>query len=109
MRYRIRFLADRHWVDKIKKGVALGQQSHVTVQMVRDKLESLRKRKQQKFEYDFSERVKKQMERDVQERELKKQQRREKKRVMNAEDEVPQSDVDVAALMGFGQFGSSKR
>ncbi|XP_074307848.1 uncharacterized protein LOC141642805 isoform X2 [Silene latifolia] len=81
-----------------------------TLDQVRQRFEVLKKRKAPSCfsEQDLDERILKQQ----QEEEERKRQRREKKKEKKKEkiaEEEPEMDPDVAAMMGFGGFGSSKK
>ncbi|KAK4406744.1 Zinc finger matrin-type protein 2 [Sesamum angolense] len=81
-----------------------------TLEQVQRRFEVLKKRKDTGgfTEQDFDERILKQQ----QEEEEKKRQRREKKKEKKKEkaaEEEPEVDPDVAAMMGFGGFRSSKK
>lgn len=92
---------------------ALGMSMRVeraTLQQVQERFEKLKKKKSDVgfTEQEFEERIKKQEEEEEERRRLKKEKKKEKKREKAAEEE-PEGDADVAALMGFGGFGSSKK
>ncbi|KAL2231287.1 UNVERIFIED_CONTAM: Zinc finger matrin-type protein 2 [Sesamum indicum] len=81
-----------------------------TLEQVQRRFEVLKKRKDTGgfTEQDFDERILKQQ----QEEEERKRQRREKKKEKKKEkatEEEPEVDPDVAAMMGFGGFRSSKK
>ncbi|RZC60768.1 hypothetical protein C5167_022540 [Papaver somniferum] len=93
---------------------ALGMSMRVeraSLQQVQERFEALKKRKVEGVftEQDIDELTFKQQ----QEEEERKRQRREKKKEKKAkkpkEEESEEVDTDVAALMGFGGFGSSKK
>ncbi|CAI9103504.1 OLC1v1002000C1 [Oldenlandia corymbosa var. corymbosa] len=92
---------------------ALGMSMRVeraSLEQVKQRFELLKKRKDTGglTVQDFDERILKQQ----QEEEERKRQRREKKKEKKKEKEVaeePEIDPDVAAMMGFGGFGSSKK
>ncbi|XP_022898122.1 zinc finger matrin-type protein 2 isoform X1 [Olea europaea var. sylvestris] len=81
-----------------------------TLEQVQQRFENLKKRKDTGgfTEQDFDERILKQQ----QEEEERKRQRREKKKEKKKEraaEEEPEMDPDVAAMMGFGGFRTSKK
>ncbi|KAG6434122.1 hypothetical protein SASPL_105744 [Salvia splendens] len=81
-----------------------------TLEQVQQRFDVLKKRKDTPgfTEQDFDERILKQQ----LEEEERKHQRREKKKEKKKEkavEEEPEIDPDVAAMMGFGGFGSSKK
>ncbi|KNA23312.1 hypothetical protein SOVF_025940 [Spinacia oleracea] len=81
-----------------------------TLDQVRQRFEVLKKRKTPGSfsEQDLDERILKQQ----QEEEEIKRQRRERKKEKKKEKAVvdePETDIEVAAMMGFGGFGSSKK
>ncbi|KAM0857437.1 hypothetical protein ACQ4PT_048478 [Festuca glaucescens] len=82
-----------------------------SLEQVQKRFESLKKRKDPETfsEQDLDERIFKQQ----QEEEEKKRQRREKKKEKKKEQAGPNEpediDPDVAAMMGFGGFGTSKK
>ncbi|CAH9076668.1 unnamed protein product [Cuscuta europaea] len=92
---------------------ALGMSMRVeraSLQQVQERFEMLKKRKDSSSitVQDFDEKVLKQQ----QEEEERKRQRREKKKEKKKEkttEEEPEEDPDVAAMMGFGGFRTSKK
>ncbi|KAI5658591.1 hypothetical protein M9H77_27384 [Catharanthus roseus] len=92
---------------------ALGMSMRVeraSLEQVQERFERLKKRKDTVgfTEQDLDERILKQQ----QEEEERKRQRREKKKEKKKEkaaEEEPEMDPDVAAMMGFGGFRSSKK
>ncbi|KAI8531666.1 hypothetical protein RHMOL_Rhmol11G0153900 [Rhododendron molle] len=92
---------------------ALGMSMRVersSLEQVQERFERLKKRKDTEpfTEKDLDERILKQQ----QEEEERKRQRRERKKEKKKEkavEEEPELDPDVAAMMGFGGFGSSKK
>jgi len=81
-----------------------------SLEQVQERFERLKKRKDAEpfTERDLDERILKQQ----QEEEERKRQRRERKKEKKKEkavEEEPEVDPDVAAMMGFGGFGSSKK
>ncbi|KAL3538254.1 hypothetical protein ACH5RR_001620 [Cinchona calisaya] len=92
---------------------ALGMSMRVeraSLEQVQQRFEVLKKRKDTGglTEQDFDERILKQQ----QEEEERKRQRREKKKEKKREkaiEEEPEVDPDIATMMGFGGFGSSKK
>ncbi|CAA2972474.1 zinc finger matrin-type 2 [Olea europaea subsp. europaea] len=82
----------------------------ISLVQVQQRFENLKKRKDTGgfTEQDFDERIWKQQ----QEEEERKRQRREKKKEKKKEraaEEEPEMDPDVAAMMGFGGFRTSKK
>ncbi|KAE9446657.1 hypothetical protein RHGRI_031926 [Rhododendron griersonianum] len=92
---------------------ALGMSMRVersSLEQVQERFERLKKRKDAEpfTEKDLDERILKQQ----QEEEERKRQRRERKKEKKKEkavEEEPELDPDVATMMGFGGFGSSKK
>ncbi|CAL9003275.1 unnamed protein product [Prunus brigantina] len=81
-----------------------------SLQQVQERFEKLKKRKTDGTftEQDLDERILKQQ----QEEEERKRQRRERKKEKKKEkvvEEETEMDPDVAAMMGFGGFGSTKK
>lgn len=93
---------------------ALGMSMRVeraTLQQVQERFEKSKKKKSDVggfTEQDFEERIRKQEEEEEERKRIKREKKKEKKREKAAEEE-PEVDADVAALMGFGGFGSSKK
>ncbi|KAE8732666.1 C2H2 and C2HC zinc fingers superfamily protein isoform 2 [Hibiscus syriacus] len=90
---------------------ALGMSMRVeraSLKQVQERFEQLKKRKPPGSfsEQDLDERIIKQQE---EEEERKRQRRERKKEKKKAAEEEPEIDPDVAAMMGFGGFGSSKK
>ncbi|XP_038999346.1 zinc finger matrin-type protein 2-like isoform X1 [Hibiscus syriacus] len=78
--------------------------------MVQERFEQLKKRKAPGSfsEQDLDERIMKQQEEEEERRRQRRERKKEKKRERAAEEE-PEIDPDVAAMMGFGGFRSSKK
>jgi len=92
---------------------ALGMSMRVeraSLQQVQERFESLKKRKVPGTftEQDFDERILKQQQEEEEQKRQRRERKREKKKEKALEDE-PEVDADVAAMMGFGGFGSSKK
>eukprot|EP00850_Spirogloea_muscicola_P004783 SM000021S06416 [mRNA] locus=s21:118207:120178:+ [translate_table: standard] len=94
---------------------ALGMSMRVersNVHQVRDRLEELKRKKEQistLTEKDFDARILKQQEEEEERKRQRKERKKEKKKEKAGEG-LPAADVDVdvAALMGFGGFGTTK-
>ncbi|CAA2997823.1 zinc finger matrin-type 2 [Olea europaea subsp. europaea] len=96
---------------KHQRGFGMSMRSErATLEQVQQCFENLKKRKHTGgfTEQDFDERIMKQQqeeeERKLQHREKKKEKKKEK-----AAEEEPEMDPDVASMMGFGGFKSSKK
>ncbi|KAF5199882.1 Zinc finger matrin-type protein [Thalictrum thalictroides] len=92
---------------------ALGMSMRVeraSLQQVQDRFENLKKRKTEVSftEQDLDDRILKQQQEEEERKRLRRERKKEKKKEKAAEEE-PEVDADVAALMGFGGFGSSKK
>ncbi|XP_016480573.1 uncharacterized protein LOC107801717 [Nicotiana tabacum] len=92
---------------------ALGMSMRVeraSLEQVQQRFESLKKRKDTgSFTVqDFDERLLKQQQEEEERKRQRREKKKEKKKEKAAEDE-PEIDPDVAAMMGFGGFGSSKK
>ncbi|XVF57575.1 hypothetical protein PTKIN_Ptkin06aG0216600 [Pterospermum kingtungense] len=92
---------------------ALGMSMRVeraSLQQVQERFEQLKKRKAPGSfsEQDLDERIIKQQEEEEERRRQRRERKKEKKKEKAAEEE-PEIDPDVAAMMGFGGFGSSKK
>ncbi|KAK8545962.1 hypothetical protein V6N13_067206 [Hibiscus sabdariffa] len=92
---------------------ALGMSMRVeraSLQQVQERFEQLKKRKAPGSfsEQDLDERIMKQQEEEEERRRQRRERKKEKKKEKAAEEE-PEIDPDVAAMMGFGGFGSSKK
>uniref|UniRef100_UPI00358E1A1A zinc finger matrin-type protein 2 n=1 Tax=Myxine glutinosa TaxID=7769 RepID=UPI00358E1A1A len=80
-----------------------------SVEQVRRRMESNRQRLQQrKHEYDFQERMRELQEEEEKQKAYRRERRRERKRRAPGDVEA-WHDGDMAAVMGFGGFGSSKK
>lgn len=93
---------------------ALGMSMRVeraSLQQVQDRFETLKKRKVPGTfsERDLDERIMKQQQEEEERKRQRRERKKEKKKEKAAEDEVEDVDPDVAAMMGFGGFGSSKK
>ncbi|PIA59494.1 hypothetical protein AQUCO_00400406v1 [Aquilegia coerulea] len=91
---------------------ALGMSMRVeraSLQQVQDRFENLKKRKTEVSftEKDLDDRIQKQEEEEEERKRLRRERKKEKKE--KAAEEEPEVDADVAAMMGFGGFGSSKK
>ncbi|XP_047339256.1 zinc finger matrin-type protein 2 isoform X2 [Impatiens glandulifera] len=92
---------------------ALGMSMRVeraSLEQVQQRFEVLKKRKDSGSftEQDFDERILKQQQEEEERKRLKREKKKEKKE-KSAEEETPELDPDVAAMMGFGGFGTSKK
>ncbi|ONK61631.1 uncharacterized protein A4U43_C08F31960 [Asparagus officinalis] len=92
---------------------ALGMSMRVeraSLQQVQERFESLKKRKDTGSftEQDFDERILKQQQEEEERKRQRRERKKEKKKGKALEDE-PEIDADVAAMMGFGGFGSSSK
>lgn len=92
---------------------ALGMSMRVeraSLEQVRERFESLKKRKTPGSftEQDFDERILKQQQEEEERKRQRRERKKEKKKEKALEDE-PEVDEDVAAMMGFGGFRSSKK
>ncbi|KAA8545233.1 hypothetical protein F0562_020017 [Nyssa sinensis] len=92
---------------------ALGMSMRVeraSLQQVQERFERLKKRKDTGSftEQDFDERILKQQQEEEERKRQHRERKKEKKKEKAAEEE-PEIDPDVAAMMGFGGFGSSKK
>ncbi|XP_073126830.1 uncharacterized protein [Henckelia pumila] len=81
-----------------------------TLEQVQQRFEVLKKRKDTGgfSEQDFDERILKQQQEEDERKRLKREKKKEKKKE-KAVEEDPEIDPDIAAMMGFGGFGSSKK
>ncbi|KAK1319882.1 hypothetical protein QJS10_CPB04g00950 [Acorus calamus] len=92
---------------------ALGMSMRVeraSLQQVQERFELMKKRKVVSTftEKDLDERILKQQQEEEERKRLRREKKKEKKEKA-AEEDVEEGDADVAALMGFGGFGSSKK
>ena len=94
---------------------ALGMSMRVeraSLEQVQKRFESLKKRKDPGSfsEQDLDERILKQQQEDEERKRQRKEKKKEKKKELAAQNE-PEEDIDpdVAAMMGFGGFRSSKK
>ncbi|KAF9619978.1 hypothetical protein IFM89_010594 [Coptis chinensis] len=92
---------------------ALGMSMRVeraSLQQVQERFENLKKRKNEVSftEQDLDERILKQQQEEEERKQQRRERKKEKKKEKAAEEEI-EVDADVAALMGFGGFGSSKK
>uniref|UniRef100_A0A5B7AVC6 Putative Zinc finger, U1-type n=1 Tax=Davidia involucrata TaxID=16924 RepID=A0A5B7AVC6_DAVIN len=92
---------------------ALGMSMRVeraSLQQVQERFERLKKRKDTGSftEQDFDERILKQQQEEEERKRQHRERKKEKKKEKAAEEET-EIDPDVAAMMGFGGFGSSKK
>ncbi|KMZ70017.1 Zinc finger matrin type 2 [Zostera marina] len=93
---------------------ALGMSMRVeraSLQQVQERFESLKKRKEGVTftEQDLDERILKQQQEEEERKRQRRERKKEKKREKAASEGQDDADADVAALMGFGGFGSSKK
>ncbi|XP_042469848.1 zinc finger matrin-type protein 2-like [Zingiber officinale] len=93
---------------------ALGMSMRVeraTLQQVQERFESLKKRKvpESFSEQDLDERIRKQQEEEEERKRLRRERKKEKKKEKAAQEETEDADPDMAAMMGFGGFKSSKK
>ena len=70
-----------------------------------------KKLEEKKKDYDFEERVAELREEEEKAREYRKEKKKEKKRKLQKDDNLDSMGMDpsIAATMGFGGFGTSKR
>ncbi|KAF2559602.1 hypothetical protein F2Q68_00018225 [Brassica cretica] len=92
---------------------ALGMSMRVersSLEQVQERFEVLKKRKTPGTfsEQDLDERIRKQQEEEEEHKRLRREKKKEKKKGKVIEEE-PEMDPEVAELMGFGGFGSSKK
>jgi len=79
-----------------------------TLDQVKKRFESNKKKlEEKKKQYDFEERMKELKEDEERTKAYRREKRKERKR--KAESSGDQGDSDIAAMMGFGGFGSSKK
>ncbi|KAI3953974.1 hypothetical protein MKW98_017798, partial [Papaver atlanticum] len=93
---------------------ALGMSMRVeraSLQQVQERFEALKKRKVEGVftEQDLDERTQKQQQEEEEHKRQRREKKKEKKREKSKEEESEEVDPDVAELMGFGGFGSSKK
>lgn len=93
---------------------ALGMSMRVeraTLQQVQERFETLKKRKAPGSftEQDLDERILKQQQEEEERKRQRRERKKEKKKEKAAQDESEDIDPDVAAMMGFGGFRSSKK
>ncbi|XP_010914543.1 uncharacterized protein [Elaeis guineensis] len=93
---------------------ALGMSMRVeraTLQQVQERFEMLKKRKAPGSftEQDLDERILKQQQEEEERKRQRRERKKEKKKEKAAQDESEDIDPDVAAMMGFGGFRSSKK
>lgn len=95
---------------------ALGMSMRVeraTLEQVQKRFEVLKKRKDTPgfTEQDFDERILKQQQEEEERKRLRREKKKEKKKekAMEEEEEETEVDPEVAAMMGFGGFRSSKK
>ncbi|XP_043711723.1 zinc finger matrin-type protein 2 isoform X2 [Telopea speciosissima] len=93
---------------------ALGMSMRVeraSLEQVQNRFEILKKRKVAGSftEQDLDERILKQQQEEEERKRQRRERKKEKKKEKAAEEETEEGDPDVAALMGFGGFGSSKK
>ncbi|WOG86852.1 hypothetical protein DCAR_0206071 [Daucus carota subsp. sativus] len=92
---------------------ALGMSMRVeraSLEQVQQRFDNLKKRKEPGTftEQDLDERVLKQQQEEEEKKRQRRERKKEKKKEKASEEEV-EMDPDVAAMMGFGGFGSSKK
>ncbi|KAL3638257.1 hypothetical protein CASFOL_017628 [Castilleja foliolosa] len=82
-----------------------------TLDQVQKRFEVLKKRKDTVgfTEQDFDERILKQHQEEEERKRQRREKKKEKKEKEKAVEEEPEIDPDVAAMMGFGGFGTSKK
>lgn len=93
---------------------ALGMSMRVeraSLEQVQKRFEALKKRKDPSAftEQDLDERIMKQQQEEEERKRQRKEKKKEKKREQAAQHEPEDVDPDIAAMMGFGGFGSSKK
>lgn len=81
-----------------------------TAEEVRSRWEyNLKKREEVKKEYDVQERIKEVKEEEERIKEYRKEKRKEKKAKKRGDDQTMNVDEEMAKMMGFSNFSSSKR
>ncbi|CAN1161565.1 Zinc finger matrin-type protein 2 [Linum perenne] len=93
---------------------ALGMSMRVersSLAQVQERFEMLKKRKDPTSfsEQDLDERLLKRQQEEEEHKRLKRERKKEKKKEKAGEDQEADIDPDVAAMMGFGGFGTSKK
>ncbi|TVU41357.1 hypothetical protein EJB05_14865, partial [Eragrostis curvula] len=93
---------------------ALGMSMRVeraSLEQVQKRFEALKKRKDPSTfsEQDLDERIMKQQQEGEERKRQRKEKKKEKKKELAAQHESEDVDPDIAAMMGFGGFGSSKK
>ncbi|CAA7397110.1 unnamed protein product [Spirodela intermedia] len=93
---------------------ALGMSMRVeraSLQQVQERFEVLKKRKVTSSfsEQDLDERILKQQNEEEERRRQRRERKKEKKKEKAVEDDAEDADADIAAMMGFGGFRSSKK
>ncbi|PWZ41515.1 hypothetical protein Zm00014a_022259 [Zea mays] len=82
-----------------------------SLEQVQKRFEALKKRKDPSAftEEDLDERIMKQQQEEEERKRQRKEKKKEKKREQATQHEPEDVDPDIAAMMGFGGFGSSKK
>ncbi|GLJ55566.1 hypothetical protein SUGI_1193340 [Cryptomeria japonica] len=93
---------------------ALGMSMRVeraSLEQVQQRFESLKKRKvvSSFTEQDLDDRILKQQQEEEERKRQRRERKKEKKKEKALEEDLDDCDQDVAAMMGFGGFGSSKK
>uniref|UniRef100_A0A1D1ZJV1 Zinc finger matrin-type protein 2 n=2 Tax=Anthurium amnicola TaxID=1678845 RepID=A0A1D1ZJV1_9ARAE len=93
---------------------ALGMSMRVeraSLQQVQERFEMLKKRKATSdfTEHDLDARILKQQQEEEERKKQRRERKKEKKKEKVADEDVDEGDADVAAMMGFGGFRSSKK
>lgn len=94
---------------------ALGMSMRVeraSLQQVQERFESMKKRKDSSTSItvqDFEERMLKQQQEEEERKRQRREKKKEKKKEKAIEDEAEEEDSDIAAMMGFGGFRTSKK
>ncbi|XP_008652445.2 zinc finger matrin-type protein 2-like [Zea mays] len=82
-----------------------------SLEQVQKRFEALKKRKDLSAftEEDLDERIMKQQQEEEERKRQRKEKKKEKKREQATQHEPEDVDPDIAAMIGFGGFGSSKK
>ncbi|CAA6660743.1 unnamed protein product [Spirodela intermedia] len=102
------------WPIRTHHQRALGMSMRVeraSLQQVQERFEVLKKRKVTSSfsEQDLDERILKQQNEEEERRRQRRERKKEKKKEKAVEDDAEDADADIAAMMGFGGFRSSKK
>ncbi|ORY03617.1 hypothetical protein K493DRAFT_311648 [Basidiobolus meristosporus CBS 931.73] len=82
-----------------------------TLEQIKAKLASLKKKDEKPKEYNFEERVEAAIKQEEEDKRRKREKKKDKKREVEAQQtaELGEMDPEMAAMMGFANFGSSKK